>query len=206
MIRSASDGDPLRRPWCLVVLLASTLSACTILLPSTGDGGSVECLSDAECPAGRPQCRAGACVAPCEGVTCAPGMRCERATGACIDYLGPACSGPEACPEEAPLCEGGRCRVPRQGRCERIPCAAGLECLVVRGEERCLARCDAGACRVDERCLDSSYGPLAGVCAPNLCRPGGGPADRLIRAAPYGGACATEGGNEGVCVGPLVDA
>ncbi|MDF1565722.1 MAG: hypothetical protein P1V51_21990 [Deltaproteobacteria bacterium] len=184
------------------------LPGCTLLTPSNAEGGSTTCRDDLDCPASTPLCRQYECVSRCSGVVCSGdgSERCDLGTGQCVPYLGEPCALDAQCPAGRPRCVAGNCRGDRLDECGAAPCVPGLSCVPVRGVERCLQPCGDAPCQVGERCLDASFGALAAYCAPNLCRPGGGPEDTLIRAAAYGEGCPTDGHLEGICLGPLPDA
>ena len=138
------------------------------------------------CPDGT-LCRAGACVAPCDGVVCPRGERCIG--GACLDpcegvvcpsnqvcvardpaaltLCGPSCNCDELV---EPLCpEGTSCDTrmaadsPTSGECvdpgcETAVCGAGEICVA----GACADACEGVVCPRDEICL-------LGSCEPDLC-------------------------------------
>jgi hypothetical protein len=94
-------------------------------------------------------CKAGACVARCDGITCASGEICDKPTGRCIENncRGLGCAEGETCdPLDGACVEdacAGRCeadQVCRMGVCEAS--CADVAC----GDGR---RCASGACVVD---------------------------------------------------------
>ncbi|MBX3276032.1 MAG: putative metal-binding motif-containing protein, partial [Sandaracinaceae bacterium] len=144
------------------------------------------------CPGGT-VCRAGACVAPCDGVVCPAGQRCTG--GACIDpcegvvcpsnqvciardpsavtLCGPSC----ACTEiSIPLCPtdtacDARPGSPTRGECvdpgcELISCGVGQVCRAAR----CLDGCEGVVCPHGQACLDGAC--VVDRCARIVC-PGG---------------------------------
>jgi len=145
----------------------------------------VDCAALVEpCPSGT-LCRAGACVAPCDGAVCPRGQIC--AGGACIDpcagvvcptnqvciagdpgamtVCGPGCTCTDL---SVPLCptdtecdrrEGsptlGRCVDPG---CEALTCAPTEVCTA----GACVDACDGVSCPSGRTCIDGS-------CVPDLC-------------------------------------
>ena len=105
------------------------------------------------CPAHQ-TCRAGACVAPCEGVVCPHGTLCRN--GACLDpCAGVTCPNGEACAQ-------GVC-LPGCNQCNGILCEPGLACDGTTGRCRdpaCPPSCPAGqTCRTGA-CRDACEGAL----------------------------------------------
>jgi MYXO-CTERM domain-containing protein len=141
-------------------------------------------------------CRAGACVARCDGVSCATGEACNKRTGKCVEdnCRGLGCAAGEICdPLEAEcvhdFCSESTCKegeVCRGGVCERS--CAGVEC---EDGEACRAgRCQGDPCAQAQCDRDEVCDPTNGRCVENLCA--GVRCEQGLRCTPTDGVCARD--------------
>lgn len=151
----------------------------------SADGLCVEaaCAARTEpCPDGT-ICRAGACVAPCEGVVCPRGRVC--AGGACIDpCAGVVCPAMQVCiagdPGARTVC-GPACTCTDLGTTDLCPADRACDARMgVPSAGRCvdpgceIATCGPGEACVAGACVDACAGvvcPYAQVCALGECVP-----------------------------------
>ncbi|MET0385726.1 MAG: MopE-related protein [Polyangiales bacterium] len=105
---------------------------------------------------GRCECKAGACVSICNGITCQSGDVCDPRSGRCVED---SCRG-LGCASSL-LCDpgSGRCV---EDQCEKADCQADQVCRAGTCETSCAAvncaagqRCSAGVCQ-DDACADVS--------------------------------------------------
>ncbi len=165
-------------------------------------------------------CRAGMCVARCDGVVCAKDKICSKRTGNCVanDCTGLGCASGELCDAQSGDCVKDACvdagcksdQVCRDGKCERscasVTCPDGKRCAAGSCvTDKCAAAhcktgqvCDpsGGSC-VDNACADKSCGdglscdPKSGECVLDPCWNVHCPADQLCAA----GQCQTPAGS-----------
>jgi MYXO-CTERM domain-containing protein len=157
---------------CLCIIDTCNLKECQASTIMRGE--DVGC-APADAAVGVCQCKAGKCIAPCDGVMCATGEICNPRTGGCVEdsCRGLGCSGDEICEPASGECmkdpcleaECGDDEVCRDGKCE-ASCAQ-----IFCGDGRL---CQGGKC-VEDRCADSACGddetcnPDSGKCVDDLC-------------------------------------
>jgi hypothetical protein len=149
------------------------------------------------CPSDK-VCKAGACVAPCDGIVCPRGTSCI--SGACLALCDAA-----QCPA-GEVCREGVC-LPGCDQCGGVACTGALTC-AQDGECRdpsCPQGCPAGRYCEAGMCKDACDGaicPEGQVCEGGRCRvPGGFPDAGPSAGAPDGGDPGVGGdrASPGVC-------
>jgi hypothetical protein len=121
-------------------------------------------------------CRAGKCVARCDGMGCPDGQTCNKRNGRCVkdDCTGLGCAAGELCDPASGKCSQDACadakckaaEVCREGKCERscatLLCADGQRCAA----GKCVTdRCATAHCTGSEVC-----DPADGKCGADLCK------------------------------------
>ena len=105
-------------------------------------------------------CKAGNCVARCDGVTCGSGEICDKHNGRCVQNN---CRG-LGCPEEGQLCD------PLDGKCVEDACADKCAANQVCREGLCEISCVVAACVADRKCVRGQC--LVDRCAGVMCSGG----------------------------------
>ena len=141
--------------------------ACSDVPPDQQeDGGSdpqITCLRESDCPAEKPVCSGGVCVAPasCTSDGDCPGGTCNLVSGLC-EACADCCTLNSDCPE-GHTCNGdGRCEAPPP-----TPCSVANECEVGQVCEAgsCKPFDDTFACSTDAECpRDHTCNAFGGVC------------------------------------------
>jgi hypothetical protein len=164
--------------------------------PEVCDGVDNDCngvVDDgATCPTGE-VCDQGRCVPSCvvtHEFDCATtGLKCDDATGRCVD---PACAG-VVCPAEK-ICRHGGCVTP----CDGVTCPYGQECL----GGACLDPCAQVSCAAGQACAGGVCVPGCAQCDGLVCGAGltcdhasGACVDTSCASCPAGTHCA-----QGSCV------
>ncbi|MFI5307294.1 MAG: MopE-related protein [Polyangiales bacterium] len=151
---------------------ASTLTRDDELACAPSDPSVATCL-----------CRAGMCVARCDGVACPDGQICSKRNGRCVknDCTGLGCGAGELCDPVSGKCGKDACadakckstEVCREGKCERscatLLCADGQRC----DAGRCVTdQCATTKCKSDDVCNPSDGKCVADVCPGMTCGDG----------------------------------
>lgn len=143
------------------------------------------------CDAGQ-ACRAGACVAPCDGVVCPGRQVCQ--VGVCVD----PCEG-AVCPEGR-VCDGGVCVL----SCDCAGCGAGEACQVATG--LCVEPgCESVSCGPSEQCVagacvsacEGAVCPEGQACSEGRCEAVAGDDDAGVSTTGGSGGLGGSGGEGG---------
>jgi MYXO-CTERM domain-containing protein len=166
------------------------------------------CGTEMPCPEGY-TCSGGTCVlGSCNGVTCAPGKKCQY--GACVDPCeGVVCGEGNVCASGA--CTAGACYFAGCGvegelcldsacapdPCADVLCPSGTFCR--QGD--CVQACTFVSCREGERCGEDGFCVTDG-CAGKTCAAGERCTDGACRVDPCAGKSCGKGQicSEGLCV------
>ena len=175
---------------CVEALCAARTEPC----PDGTRCRAGECVAPCDgvvCPRGQ-LCRGGACIDPCEGVVCPANQVCVAAdpdartvcgpSCNCTELAAPLCPSDEACDTRAGSATEGHCVDPG---CETAICADTEAC----AGGACVDACDGVTCPTDQVCVDGS-------CVPDRCARVSCPGAQVCRDGECYDAC------DGVMCGP----